>query len=159
MANKNFPYHIRTTQIGVMEVQGIAGASTIDQFSHHVYQPTTIEQAVIIPLHPHTDDIFTTSQRLPRIQEPRDSDDENSDEETKRHNKNIDNVLKWSTVKGYVSPLANGETSRTGIYNFVFNSSVQHTFLQVHPDQIQLIRNFQTVNWPIHRVVYSGQKV
>lgn len=105
MANKNFPYHIRTTQIGVMEVQGAAGTSTIDQFTHHVYQPTTIEQTVIIPLNAHTDDIFSGTQRAVIEEEPVSDEDKSDDEERRKNASNLDNVLKWSTVKGYVGPL------------------------------------------------------
>lgn len=53
VANKNFPYHVRTTQIGIMELTGGTGNSTIENFGHHVYEPTyttTREQTVIIPL-------------------------------------------------------------------------------------------------------------
>ncbi|XP_073978128.1 transmembrane protein 145-like isoform X2 [Rhodnius prolixus] len=39
-ANKNFPYHVRTTQIGIMELtNGMTGNNTLDQFGHHPYAP------------------------------------------------------------------------------------------------------------------------
>uniref|UniRef100_A0A0A9Y085 Uncharacterized protein n=1 Tax=Lygus hesperus TaxID=30085 RepID=A0A0A9Y085_LYGHE len=48
-ANKNFPYHVRTTQIGIMELgNGLAGNSTLDHFGHHPYAPGG-------PMLPHVD--------------------------------------------------------------------------------------------------------
>lgn len=39
-ANKVFPYHVRTTQIGVMQVQEVTDPDTTFPFRHHQYAPS-----------------------------------------------------------------------------------------------------------------------
>jgi hypothetical protein len=39
-ANKVFPYHVRTTQIGVMQVQDVMDSDTTFPFRHHQYAPS-----------------------------------------------------------------------------------------------------------------------
>lgn len=55
-ANKNFPYHVRTNQIGVMEVSGTAGNNSMYHFGHHNYEP---QSARAVPI-----DLFTVSKQI-----------------------------------------------------------------------------------------------
>ncbi|CAH2243390.1 transmembrane protein 145-like [Pararge aegeria] len=55
-ANKNFPYHVRTTQIGVMEV---TRSSNLDRFGPNAYHPSDgAAQTVIIPLTRRTEELI-----------------------------------------------------------------------------------------------------
>ncbi|KAL0281143.1 UNVERIFIED_CONTAM: hypothetical protein PYX00_002219 [Menopon gallinae] len=58
-ANKNFPYHVRTNQIGMMEITGFSGNSSIYQFSHHPYAPGGPLPGRDVPL-----ELFTVSRHF-----------------------------------------------------------------------------------------------
>lgn len=99
VANKNFPYHVRTTQIGIMELTGSAGGGHIEQFTHHVYEPTAIrEQTIIVPLTRRTEEIFEGMYNQRAFQ--RNISNGHVVEETEINKDTaIENVLSWSLAK------------------------------------------------------------
>ncbi|XP_030747654.1 transmembrane protein 145-like [Sitophilus oryzae] len=101
VANKNFPYHVRTSQIGIMETNGNVGNSTIEQFGHHVYEPSLNirEQTVIIPLTRRTEEICEGLYNQKRLSTPKITEmtDESSNEQAR--DMTIENVIKWSLAK------------------------------------------------------------
>lgn len=106
VANKNFPYHVRTTQIGIMNTT--MTDSTMDQFSHNVYEPTTtITETVIIPLTRRTEEIFAISQTQNNTTKSCRAGGETVAASALVPDRSLENVLSWSLARN-VQALENG---------------------------------------------------
>lgn len=118
-ANKNFPYHVRTTQIGIMNTTTMGPTDNLDGFQHNIYAPAqSIENSIIIPLSTRTEDIFGTHP-ISTISRRQSDLGLNGSNNNNNHNNNNNNISALFTVATSAAtiPAAHSPVGRFDEYN------------------------------------------